>query len=394
MISPKLPENEAQRLKAVTSYNILNTLPEQDYDNITKLVASICDMPIALITTIDENRNFFKSHYGIPFNESPRNTSFCGHAILEDEILIIKDAREDERFKDNPLITEQNAIFYAGVPLKNEDGYKLGTLCIYDHKPRELDESQINALKILGKQVVKLLELRRNNYKLEEANKELKVRYEQLKMFASHVSHDLKSPLSNIISLVDLLKDENGSALSEDSELYINTIEESANILKDYIDGILKHYKTSELVYSKRETVELSELCKDISQILIIEGDEIIYTENTIEHINKSALSQILINLVDNAIKYNNKPKRIVDISYESLENHHKFNVTDNGIGIPEDKQDTIFEIFQSIKNDFSKSSTGIGLSSVKNLVEKLNGTISVNSELGKGSTFSFTIEK
>ena len=149
-------------------------------------------MPIALITTIDENRNFFKSHYGIPFNESPRNTSFCGHAILEDEILIIKDAREDERFKDNPLIKEQNAIFYAGVPLKNEDGYKLGTLCIYDHKPRELDESQINALKILGKQVVKLLELRRNNYKLEEANKELKVRYEQLKMFASHVSHDMK----------------------------------------------------------------------------------------------------------------------------------------------------------------------------------------------------------
>ncbi|MDN3493135.1 sensor histidine kinase [Winogradskyella bathintestinalis] len=394
MISPKFPENETQRMAAVKSYNIIDTLPEQDYDDITELVASVCDTPIALITALDEDRNFFKSHHGIPFNDSPREISFCGHAILGDDILIIKDARKDERFKDNPLVVEQQAIFYAGVPLIDPEGYKIGTLCTFDHKPREFSPSQIKALKTLGKQVVKLFESRRNNYRLQDANDELKVRYKQLKKFASHVSHDLKSPLVNIIALTNLLKDENNDTLTQDTVLYIHSIEESANILKNYIDGILKHYKTDELIKSKRETIELSDLCQDISQILIVKNDELICSNRIVENINKSALSQILINLVDNGLKYNDKSQRIVKISYDSLKNHHQFTVDDNGIGIPVDQQETIFDIFQTIQGDFSKSSTGIGLSSVKNLVEKLNGHITINSEVGKGSTFTFTIEK
>ena len=395
MQSPKLPSNELERLNAVKSYNILDTLPEGDYDNITKLVATICDVPISLITVLDKDRNFFKSRIGIPFSESPRNISFCGHTILEDDILIIPDARLDERFKDNPLIDGLKAIFYAGVPLINPEGYALGSICVFDHKPRELDQSQIGALKILGKQVVNLFELRKKNAVLESAKLELQKRNDQLKSFASHVSHDLKSPLANIISLTDLLRDENKEKLSEDSNEYINYIEESAIILKDYIDGILIYYQADELLEAQNEDVSLGDISEEIQQILLSKNDKLIFSKGVlIKNVNKAALSQILINLVDNALKYNDKPNRTVEIGYDADLFNHKFSVKDNGIGIPKDRQDFIFEIFKTVKNDFGKSSTGIGLSTVKNLVEKLGGKISVDSVVGEGSTFSFTLSK
>lgn len=395
MQSPKLPINELQRLDAVKSYNILDSLPEIDYDNITKLVANICDVPISLITVLDENRNFFKSHYGLPINESQRDISFCGHAILQDDILIIPDARLDERFINNPLITDLNAIFYAGMPLTNPDGYQLGSLCVFDHKPRVLSNNQIDALKILSQQVVNLFELRKKNEVLEKAKLELEKRNQQLNSFASHVSHDLKSPLANIISLTGLLRDENKDNLSEDSKEYLDYIEESTTILNDYIDGILLHYKADELLKSKREDVNLDEVSEDIKQILISKTDELIFPKGLIvNNINKAALSQILINLVDNALKYNDKSKRLVEITYNSNLFKHQFSVRDNGIGIPKNQQVDIFEIFKTVKNDFGKSSTGIGLSTVKDLVEKLGGDISVESIEGKGSTFSFTLAK
>lgn len=394
MIIPKLPINELERLNAVRSYDILDSLPDDDYDNITQLIASICDIPIALITLLDEDRNFFKSHYGIPFGESPRDTSFCGHAILEDDILIVPDARKDERFIDNPLLKEQQAIFYAGVPLINPEGYPLGTICVFDHQPRELTDEQINTLKTLSKQVVNLLELRRKNESLEKAKKELEVRNQQLKRFASHVSHDLKSPLSNIISLTTLLREENENLHSNDSKEYVNYIEDSAQILKNYIDGILKYYKTDELVNAKKENIKLSDISEDIKQLLISNNDQLIYEESEIKNVNKPAIAQILINLVDNALKYNDKDSRVVKIDYESVKDYHRFNVSDNGIGIPQNQQERIFEIFETVKGDFNKSSTGIGLSTVKNLVEKLKGNIFLCSEEDVGSTFSFTVAK
>ncbi|REE25643.1 GAF sensor signal transduction histidine kinase [Winogradskyella pacifica] len=390
---PKFPTNEEERLIAVKSYSIIDTLPESDYDNLTELAATICDVPIALITILDKQRNFFKSHYGISFNESPRELSFCGHAILEDDIFIVNDAREDMRFVDNPLLEEQNVVFYAGVPLLDPSGFKLGTICIFDHIPRELSESQIKALKTLGKQVVNLLELRKKNTNLNLIKGELEERNTQLKSFASLVSHDLKSPLSNIIALTDLLKEENKNNLSDDSLQYLDYIEDSTTVLKNYIDGILMYYSADELLTSIKEDIKLSEIADDIKHILISDNEQLLFNDALIKNINKAALSQILINLVDNALKYNNKKDRTVEIKYESLLTHHKFSVIDNGIGIPLNQQEQIFEIFKTIKNDFTKSNTGIGLSTVKNLVKKLNGQISVVSEIGKGSAFNFTIE-
>ena len=172
MIPPRFPENEKERIAELRKYNLLDTLSENDFDNITSLISVICEVPVSLITLLDTDRNFFKSHFGLDFNQSPRNISFCGHAILHDEeIFIVEDATKDERFKDNQLVNEANAIFYAGVPLVNPNGFKLGTLCVFDHKPRKLTTIQIASLKALAKQVVILFELRKKNKLLIEFQK-------------------------------------------------------------------------------------------------------------------------------------------------------------------------------------------------------------------------------
>ncbi|SRX56012.1 GAF domain-containing sensor histidine kinase [Aequorivita sp. CIP111184] len=398
MIYPKFPENDKERIAELKKYNLLDTLSENDFDNITKLIAAICEVPISLITLLDTDRNFFKSHFGLDYNQSPRNISFCGHAILQhDDIFMVEDARKDKRFKDNPLINDAKAIFYAGVPLINPKGFKLGTLCVFDHKPRKLTELQIISLKALAKQVVNLFELRKKNNLLTEFQKELQARNDRLNNFAHVVSHDLKSPLGNIISLTRLLREENLGNLSKDSEMYLNYIEESSSTLKNYINGILKFYKSDELLETQKRDVELKELFDEISEILVT--DDIVFEfpkEGTLKNVNKAALSQIFLNLVDNSLKYNLNDKRMVKIGYTEENDFHKFSVKDNGMGIDFGVQEEIFNLFKTtgIKDRNGKEGTGIGLATVKSLVSKLGGSIFLLSEPGKGSTFTFTVEK
>jgi GAF domain-containing protein len=169
LIKPQIPDNEQERLNALKSYYLLDTLPEKDFDNITALTASICDVPISLVTLLDADRNFLKSHYGVDLSESPRDLSFCGHAILDEtDIFIIEDATKDPRFKDNPLVTEMMAVFYAGVRLLSPDGLPLGTLCIFDKKPRKLTDKQKTALVALAYQVVQLFEARKKKQSLND----------------------------------------------------------------------------------------------------------------------------------------------------------------------------------------------------------------------------------
>ena len=175
MIKPLIPANESERLRALNCYSLLDSLPEKDFDDITKLASQICDTPISTITLIDANRQWFKAHHGLTSTETPRNLSFCAHAInTPDEILVVPDSRLDERFSDNPLVIgEPMVVFYAGVPLVSEDGYALGSLCIIDNKPRIITNEQYSALKILSNQVIRLFELRKKNQELAKKQSEL-----------------------------------------------------------------------------------------------------------------------------------------------------------------------------------------------------------------------------
>ena len=171
----KFEHDELKRLSALKSYEILDTLSEDEYDGITRLAAQICGTKISLITLIDESRQWFKSKHGIDAKETPRELAFCNHAIQSPHsVFIIEDSTKDDRFKDNPFVHgEPNIIFYAGVPLVDKDQFALGTLCVIDNEPKKLSADQIDALQTLSKSVINLFELRRNNIQLKKEKYDL-----------------------------------------------------------------------------------------------------------------------------------------------------------------------------------------------------------------------------
>jgi serine phosphatase RsbU (regulator of sigma subunit) len=163
---------ETERLDALRNSGLLDTAPEQEYDDITLLASFITKSPVSMISLIDANRQWFKSKIGIDLTETPRDEAFCAHAIHESEIFEVEDATKDDRFNDNPLVLKQKLKFYAGTPLLTEEGLPLGMLCVMDNEPKKLSEEQRKALNALGRQVLAQIKLREKN---EEVTKELNI---------------------------------------------------------------------------------------------------------------------------------------------------------------------------------------------------------------------------
>ena len=169
MNSPAL-STEAARLAALDRYAILDTDPEQSFDDLVILASYICKTPIALLSLLDDHRQWFKSTVGVQVRETPLEMSICAHAIKQEDLFIVPDTLQDARFRENPLVVgEPHIRFYAGAPLINEDGFALGTLCVLDRQPRELDLEQKQALKSLRQLALKQMELRRNLQQLKDA---------------------------------------------------------------------------------------------------------------------------------------------------------------------------------------------------------------------------------
>jgi len=147
MKTPEIPPNEVARLQTLRSFDILDTPQEERFDRLTRMARRLFDVPIALVSLVDKDRQWFKSRIGLPVSETPRDISFCGHSILGEEVFIIPDASSDERFQDNPLVIDKpNIRFYAGCPLRALNGTQMGTLCIIDDKPRDFSEADLSAL--------------------------------------------------------------------------------------------------------------------------------------------------------------------------------------------------------------------------------------------------------
>ena len=401
MIKPELPSNEHQRQAAVERYDILDTPEEANFDNITALMSQLTGAPVSLITLLDNDRNFLKSHHGVPFSESPRDISFCGHAINSDEpVTLIEDASQDVRFADNPLVTDVGVRFYAGTPLITPDGYRLGTLCLFDMQPRQLNANQLEILQNMARQVEVLLDLRYQNQLLLETQQQMKEKNKELERFASVVTHDIKSPLVKLASAVEILNEDYQDTMDGNALRMLDTIKASSTAIGNYVDDLLTYYTSDRVLNDEMQKITWGELINEVHAIAIRDEAEVIVDQgNEVIQINKAAVLQILVNLATNSLKYNDKSQKKIWLSFEVQPYHYAFVVKDNGMGIPEDQISTIFDMFSTCERSDaqggnSQSGTGLGLATVQKLVHRFDGEIKVTSDVGVGSKFRFTIRR
>lgn len=391
MKSAPFTEDEKERIEALKSFDVLDTEPEEDYDEIVKLASTICQTPISLVSLVDTNRQWFKARVGLDAPQTGRDIAFCSHAIHNDELLIVPNALEDERFFDNPLVAgDPNIRFYAGMPLKTRTGNKIGTLCIIDREPRYLTEHQKFALKTLGKQVMNMLELRIRNKKLRQLN-------ELQNKFLSIISHDVKSPLSSLQSLIEMINNEDIS--KDDFAEVSDHVSENISYTIELLNNLI-NWGSSQILggYSNMKAVNIYELVNDVIIHLQKTADQ--KGLQLVNEINKdivvlgdsNMLRFIIRNLITNAIKFTNAGNIRVGVS----ENNQgwKITVIDTGIGISEERAKKLFDWDRrhtSLGTNNEKGS-GLGLLMCKEFAEKHFGNLTYESKEGEGTAFTVSI--
>ncbi|WP_396634960.1 ATP-binding protein [Maribacter sp. R86514] len=400
MIKPEIPNNEKQRLDALKSFNILDTLEEKEYDAITRIAADICNTPMALVSLVDEDRQWFKSHHGIDATETPRDLAFCAHAINSpDCILLVNDANKDERFFDNPLVTGGPSVqFYAGAPLNTKEGQSIGTLCVIDTKPRkEFTKKQQASLKDLADQVMAQLELRRQNILQKLVNEELRIKNNQLKQLSYRLAHDMKTPLLGISSMVGIIK-EDYSDFFKDTEIpkYLGIIDTRVDYMESLITGIINYNS----ITNAEINLEKFNVAKEIENVLSKQYNNAsvsLQLENCDHDINHSlnSFDQIFRDLISNSIKFTDKSDIEITVSFSEDEKSYSFTYEDNGPGIPEKYWKKVFLLFEKLSTE-GATDTGIGLTTIKELIEKLGGDITIGkrSDNKEGVHFNFTLSK
>ena len=392
MIPASLPENEDLRLEKLYELNILDTLEEQAYDDITHLIAQICDVPIALISLIDKDRQFLKSHHGLDANEVSRELGFCPHAILDNDVTVIEDATKDERFHDNPLVTGGPQVkFYAGAPLIMPGDLRIGTLCIVANEPRTISEDQKKALEVLARQVVSQLELRETVERLEIASR-------SKSDFLSSMSHELRTPMNAILGFGQLLELNPSEPLTENQKRCVEQIMKGGHHLLELINDVLDLTKIEEgKVDLSIEEITVSNILDEcfalIETIAGSRGVTVLTnagckTTATV-HADYTRFKQSLLNLLSNAVKYNVENGKIIMDCHETTDDMLRISVTDTGLGIPNDMLAVLYEPFNRLRAEKSEiEGTGIGLTITKKLIERMHGRIGVESQVGTGSTF------
>lgn len=398
MQKPNIQDDDADRIRILNEYKVSNSDPEQDFQEIAELAKDICNTDVALISFIDEDTQWFKAHPGTEFDRNTRELALCSHAInVPYEMTYVPDTREDERYAKNPMVTGPTHVhFYAGIPLLSPEGFALGTLCVMHTEAMVLSEWQKQALLKLSNQVLKLLELRRLNYNLETKRNELQRSNGELREFASAVSHDIKGPLGNILNLTDLLQEQEGENLNSDSREILSYIKTSSEDLFRMVTDILSFY-SNEHLRDNIGKVDVEGMIKRLTSLYDSDHELTLKFNASIPLIqtNETALKQIFSNLISNALKYNDKPQKEVEVESKDLGEHYQFKFSDNGIGIPEDYQDQIFKRFKTTgTKEQKRPSSGLGLALVKKLIDHFNGEIAVDSKVGEGTTFIFTIQK
>ena len=393
MKSAPKPNNEAARLRKLSALEILDTLEEQAYDDLTYLAAQICETPIALVSLVDHERQWFKSRHGLDATETPREVAFCAHAILGDEVFVVENSDLDERFHDNPLVTAAPHVkFYAGAPLVMEDDLKVGTLCVIANEPRAITPLQQQALAALARQVVSQLELRLKVRELQSLDK-------SKDEFISTVSHELRTPLTSINGSLSLLLNDKAGKLQERQHQMVEIAARNTGRLLGIVNDILDLAKLEagkleirqdrhNLVTLLEDAVELNRpYCAQCHCDLQLKFDP--RDRATLIDCDENRMVQVLSNLITNAAKFS-PDEDTVEVTLVIEGDYARIEVTDHGPGITAEQQQHLFERFKQIGSGVNRKmpGTGLGLRISKQLVELHAGTIGLESVPGERTTF------
>ena len=408
MISAKIPDNEKERIEVLESLEILDSEPEEVFDEITRIAAKICSVPIALFSIVDEGRQWFKSKVGVDADETPRELAFCAHSILQDEPMIINDSSKDKRFHDNPLVVGGPKVaFYVGIPIQVEKSGKkfaIGTLCLIDNKPRQISPENLELLKVLAHQVETRLELRQN-LKLV---RNIAIKAEKASLakseFFSNISHEIRTPLNGILGFTNILS---GERLNEEQSSYVHAIENCGEHLLRVINDLLDLSKIESGKFDlEYEFFDLSRTVQEIYQIfngISYKKENVAFEVDLAPNLPKNIkcdptrLKQIIFNLLGNAFKFTEAGTIKLITSYAPKNESSGtifFEIKDTGSGICAEDIPTIFNRFQQAKTHAINNtpSTGLGLAVCEQLIKSMQGTVKLSSKLGEGTSIVFSI--
>ena len=397
MAAAPLPANESQRLEALHAFGVLDTLPEQGYDDIVFLASRICESPIALMSLVDRDRQWFKARVGLDACETSRDSAFCAHAILEpDRLFVVEDATQDERFVDNELVTGQpNIRFYVGAPLVTAAGDVLGTLCVIDRVPRRLSDEQSNALAALSRQVIAQLELRRSVQDLHRLASDLQASRallersnNDLERFAYVAAHDLKQPFRTVASFSQILADELSGGLTDTQRKHFDFVTSNASRGMVLIDDLLAFARLNGSHGDAGAWIDMDSVFDDCAAAQ--DCPHAVVTRGQLPALfgDASQLRQLANNLVGNGLKYNDSVAPTVRVEGGFDADGAWLAVSDNGIGIDDEHRDDIFGMFSRLHDNTTYQGTGIGLAICQRVMELHEGSIVVARSDATGTTF------
>lgn len=404
MPSAPLPADEESRLRTLRSLKLLDTAPEERFDRLTRLAADFTGCPIALVSLIDEYRQWFKSRLGLAACETPRAESFCSYALLGDEPLIISDASNDPRTADMAAVRGPTPILaYAGFPLKAPDGARLGTFCVADHQPREFSPRDLAVLDILAQIAMEEIakgEVGEILQALTQARRTAEAASRAKGEFLAMMSHEIRTPLNGIIGFSDLLL---SHSLPPEARECAAGIRASTETLLALVNDILDFSKieAGKLEIERRpvnlraqiEAVRLMfagpAAAKNLSLEFTIAPDvpHEIFCDST-------RLRQILVNLIGNALKFTPSGTIRTQADYDGSRQKLILKITDTGIGMTPEQLAKLFHPFTQADASTARKfgGTGLGLTICHRLAELMGGSISVQSTPGQGTTFDVSL--